>query len=309
MSVPERMQRASQFHYVTVGHVTIDVLADGTRRPGGAAFYSALQAARLGARATILTRGVPAEIERALDPHRDELELRVQPAPETTTFATEGLGESRRQRILSWAGAIDAREIPPAFAGETGEAGATLLHLAPVADELAEPWLARRPAAAAFLGLTPQGLLRSWEQIGSDVRLTTLAPAPGIAGACDAVVLSAEERVHAGSVLEAALAAGASVAVTAGTRPTRLLAGGQERVLAAREVARPREDLGAGDVFAATFFLALATGGAPAEAAEVAAAAAAVRVLGEGAGAVADWGAIERRLAALAEGAGGGAAH
>ena len=36
--------------YVTVGHVTIDVLPDGERRPGGTAFYSALQAARLGLR-------------------------------------------------------------------------------------------------------------------------------------------------------------------------------------------------------------------------------------------------------------------
>ena len=34
--------------YVAVGHVTIDVLADGRRRPGGTALYSALQAARLG---------------------------------------------------------------------------------------------------------------------------------------------------------------------------------------------------------------------------------------------------------------------
>ena len=46
-----------QFDYTTVGHVTIDVLDDGSRRAGGTAFYSALQAARLGRRALIVTRG------------------------------------------------------------------------------------------------------------------------------------------------------------------------------------------------------------------------------------------------------------
>ena len=39
-----------RFDYTTVGHVTADVLGDGSRRPGGSAFYSALQAARLGQR-------------------------------------------------------------------------------------------------------------------------------------------------------------------------------------------------------------------------------------------------------------------
>ncbi len=71
------MKESLQFDYTTVGHVTIDVLADGTRQPGGAAFYSALQAARLGCSAQIITQGRPAEIERLLDPYRAEIELQV----------------------------------------------------------------------------------------------------------------------------------------------------------------------------------------------------------------------------------------
>ena len=50
-----------QYDYTTVGHVTVDVMGDGSRRPGGSAFYSALQAARLGARTLIVTQGVPGE--------------------------------------------------------------------------------------------------------------------------------------------------------------------------------------------------------------------------------------------------------
>ena len=46
------------YDYTAVGHVTADVFADGSVRPGGSALYSALQAARLGRRALIITQGV-----------------------------------------------------------------------------------------------------------------------------------------------------------------------------------------------------------------------------------------------------------
>ena len=58
-----------------------------------------------------------------------------------------------------------------------------------------------------------------------------------------------------------------------------------------------RDDLGAGDVFAAAFFVALSEARSPLEAARFANAAAAVRMSGTGAGAIGDRSAIERRLA------------
>ena len=57
-----------QFDYTTVGHVTADVMPDGTRQAGGGAFYSALQASRLGLRTLIVTQGVPSEIRELLAP-------------------------------------------------------------------------------------------------------------------------------------------------------------------------------------------------------------------------------------------------
>ncbi|MCW3026423.1 MAG: hypothetical protein JWM29_1855, partial [Solirubrobacterales bacterium] len=63
------------FDYTTLGHVTIDIFADGSRQPGGTAFYSALQAARLGRRARIVTRGRPSELKELLEPYLAELEL------------------------------------------------------------------------------------------------------------------------------------------------------------------------------------------------------------------------------------------
>src|SRR5439155_1099479 len=90
----------------TVGHVPADGLADGSRRTGGGAFYSALQAARLGQRALIITQGVPTEIEELLAPYRGELELEVFAARQTTTLQTLGHGAARTQRVLAWAGPI-----------------------------------------------------------------------------------------------------------------------------------------------------------------------------------------------------------
>src|SRR5437764_15067501 len=102
------MQPPMRFDYTTLGHVTVDLVADGSRRPGGGAFYSALQAARLGLRAQIVTQGSPSEIEELLAPFAAELELQVRPALHTTTLATSGRGDGRRQRLLAVAGRLTA---------------------------------------------------------------------------------------------------------------------------------------------------------------------------------------------------------
>ena len=57
------------YDYTAVGHVTADVFADGSVRPGGSALYSALQAARLGRRALIITQGVEQQIAELLAPY------------------------------------------------------------------------------------------------------------------------------------------------------------------------------------------------------------------------------------------------
>src|SRR5258708_2380314 len=128
-------------------------MGDGERRPGGTALYGALQAARLGLSATIVTRGAEQEIAAMLAPFAAELELIVQPAEATTTLATAGIGEERRQRLQSWAGPVALDRLPQA----------EILHLAPVAAELA----GRAQGAWPFVRLTPQGLARRWERRGS----------------------------------------------------------------------------------------------------------------------------------------------
>ena len=254
--------------------MTVDVLHDGSRQPGGTAFYSALQASRLGLRARILTRGVRAEIEELIEPFAGELELEVQPAARTTTLLTSGSGDARTQRVLAWAGEIAPQPLP----------ASEILHLAPVARESPARW----SGEATFVGLTPQGLARSWSEPRGLIEL--VAPSPAQESAverCDAIVLNDSERASCARLIARALRGGAVVAVTAG----------REIALRAEPVLNVCDDLGAGDVFAAAFFIAAREGSGPRDAARFASAAAALRIEGAGADAIARRSAIDARLA------------
>jgi sugar/nucleoside kinase (ribokinase family) len=289
------------FDYTTIGHVTIDVLDDGSRRAGGSAFYSALQASRLGRRSLIITRGRAPEIEQLLEPYRHELELQILPAPHTTTLQTSGSGASRSQRLLEWAGPITEQ-----LALDT-----SILHLAPVARESPSSWRGR----ADFVGLTPQGLARTWR--ASSGQIESAPPtreAAAVAAKCNAVVVAERERSSCAQLIETA--SRAVVVVTAGDRPNTILlptqtAPGQtepgQAAPAHTAVAfdvptleHPLDDLGAGDVFAAALFIALSDGRPPLQAAGFANAAAAVRISGSGADAIGGLAAIEARLSRAA---------
>jgi hypothetical protein len=295
-----------RYDYIAVGHVTRDVIEDragGTvSRPGGGAFYSALQAARLGLRTLIVTQGVPPEICALLEPFGEELDLRVIPAKHTTTLSTRGSGARRSQRLLAWAGPM----IEPLTLDTR------ILHLAPVARETPTTWQGQ----ARFIGITPQGLVRRWER-GEQLPLvlldagSLLGDVPLAGGEHEALfgdispvdldpsllpdhfsaaVISEEECESCHALITFARRGGAYVAVTAGSRPAtiHLPSPAAESVVQteAPRLVEARDDLGAGDVFAAAFFVALSEGSGPLEAASFGNAAAAVRIAGVGPGAI-----------------------
>lgn len=269
----------ARFDYTAVGHVTVDVLAGGVRQPGGGAFYSALQASRLGLRALIITRGAREEIEDLLGPHRHELELEVQPAACTTTLQTCGRGVERRQRVLAWAGPI---ETPASVDTQ-------ILHLAPVARETGSHWHGQ----ASFIGLTPQGLVRRWQTVGSRFSQGLLV-ADQLPARLDAAVISEAERDSCEPLLAHPHAV---VAVTAGAGATVVHAAAIGTVtLEVPALQRFVDDLGAGDVFAAAFFCALERGDDPVQAAAYGNAAAAVKIAAEGPASIGDRDALARRL-------------
>lgn len=293
------------FDYVTVGHVTRDAVEHPEQgmlyRAGGSAFYSALQAARLGLRTLILTQGVAAEIEELVAPYRSEVELRVIPAAQTTTLSTHESGSARTQRLLAWAGPM---EVPI-------EVDAKILHIAPIAQETPRSWQGR----ADFVGVTPQGLVRQWApDDGASLARLDASSLPGdmpmvpatsevlqrdispvaldasqLPERFDAAVIAEHECPHCRVLFREAHRQGASIAVTAAARPTTVHLGGGESVVQTPlpPVAVVRDEIGAGDVFAAAFFVALAEGLAPLEAAVFANAAASMRISGKGPDAIA----------------------
>jgi sugar/nucleoside kinase (ribokinase family) len=274
---------AAEYDYVVVGHVTVDVDAvTGARKPGGTALYSGLQAARLGWRTLVVTAGRPDELKALLAPFAGEFELRVQPRESTTTFVTTGSGLERSQRRVAWAGEIE----------DPGPIDARIVHIAPVARETG----AVRPTRAGFVGVTPQGLIRSWDADGTPdlVALDSVL----MPDRYDALVLDVLERPLCEPIVSAAARAGVAVAVTAAEDGVELLDrdGASVRLAAARGLTVV-DDLGAGDVFSTVFFVSLCEGREPDAAAQLGQAAAAIRLGSSGPAAVA------RREAILSAGA------
>lgn len=288
--------------YIAVGHVTADLIVDAAgeprRQPGGGAFYSALQAARLGLRTLVLTTGVPHDLQALLEPYTGELNVLIAPAAQTTTLATRGSGAARRQRLLAWAGPIPAAATMPA---------SPILHFAPIARELSGDY----DAQAQLVALTPQGLARRWQRLGGELDDAPL-DTDALPRRCDAVVMSETERPRCEAIFSASLdcqpadgpapeqpptARPPVIAVTAGPGPTTLyLPDGSLASVTPPRPAALRDDLGAGDVFAAAFFVALVRGEPPERAAAFGHAAAAVRIEGNGPDAIGDQAAIAAML-------------
>ena len=119
---------------------------------------------------------------------------------------------------------------------------------------------------------------------------------------CDAIVISDIEYESCAWITSDASGnpRDVTVAVTAASAPTAVhLPGGAITHVQVPAIGRVRDDLGAGDVFAAAFFVSLRAGRSAAEAAAFANAAAAVRIAGDGASAVGGRAEIEARLGAV----------
>jgi hypothetical protein len=245
------MQTSRTPEYLVIGHICADLLPDGTSVLGGTALYSALTAARLGWRVGVLTRGrfgttvgdVPVP---SLDGYADELSIVVQDAETPTMFRNEYQAGRRTQHMPRWAGPIDLRGLPPHWRN------AKVIHLGPIAQEI-DP---RQTGGltAGFLGVTPQGWMRDWpKETGGKVTLHGLRLPGELLGKIDAIVVSDEEISLVREEVERVGARRLGV-ITLGEYGARIIYGGETADLPGYKV--PTVDLtGAGDVFAAAFFI------------------------------------------------------
>lgn len=268
---------------VVAGHVTLDVTSSGTR-PGGAAYYAALAARRLGLRVGLLTSfgddfpadAIPSDIALA----------RVQGA-QTTTFTLAGSGAARTLTLGARAADLEADDLPPDWGS------APLALLCPVINEV-DPALAESLGAAS-LGVLPQGWMRRREK-GGLIVTQPWEDAEGVLAWAQLMVASEEDvsgfRDDAVEWLQRVPLG----ALTAGARGATLYVNG-EPYHVAPDVASEVDDTGAGDVFATTVLIEYHRAGDPWEAAAAAACAAAAVVEGKGAAALLDRAALTTRLA------------
>lgn len=245
------MQATRTPEYLVIGHICADLLPDGSAVLGGTALYSALTAARLGWRVGVLTRGaygreIGGVAVPSLDEFAGELSIIVQDADTPTMFVNEYTAGRRVQQMPRWAGPIDLRGLPPHWRN------AKIVHLGPIAQEI-DP---RQTGGLTpgFLGVTPQGWMRDWpRETGGRVKLTSLRLPAELLSRIDAIVVSDEEIALARDATEQVGARRLGV-ITMGEDGARVLYGGDSADLPGYKV--PTVDLtGAGDVFAAAFFI------------------------------------------------------
>jgi sugar/nucleoside kinase (ribokinase family) len=246
------VQRMRTPDYLVIGHITADIQADGSCVLGGTALYSAITAAHLGARVAVLTRGVfGREVAGmqvpSLEPFLSErISIVVQEAEVPTAFVNEYHGTHRVQMMPHWAGPIDLNGLPPHWRN------AKLVHLGPVADEL-DP-RACTGLTTQFLGATPQGWMRQWPRsTGGKVTHVPLKLPGTLIERLDSVIVSDEEIAYTREVVNRVGDRRMSV-MTRGPEGAQIIARGQKIDIPGYNV-KVADLTGAGDVFAAAFFL------------------------------------------------------
>lgn len=275
MSIPD---------YLVVGTVTRDLIAGGGYRIGGTATYSAVTARALGCRVAVLTS---AGDDLPLADLFDGIDLRVIPAPQTTTFENIYYDGRRRQYVRAVAAHLTPADVPPEWRR------ARIAHLGPLVQEIGPEMVDVFPAET-LVGVTPQGWLRAWDATGL-VRNQPWSSAPRILARADAMVLSPEDVGGDSAQLAQYVGLARLAAVTHSWQGATLYHQGRQVTYPAYHVSEI-DPTGAGDVFAAAFFIRLAETGDPPEAARFANAAASFAVEGEGISTIASRSAVEERL-------------
>jgi sugar/nucleoside kinase (ribokinase family) len=228
--------------YLVIGHVAHDLTPQGPRL-GGTVAYSALTARALGLRPGVLTA---AGVETSLDALHG-IPVILQDSPQSTTFENIYTSNGRVQYLRAQAARLDMDNVPRSWRQ------AAIIHLGPIAGEV-DPVLPES-FSPTVLGLTPQGWMRQWDadQRISSHAWTDAGPALARAGA---VVISREDIGGDDELIEHMSHQTRVLAVTEGAAGSVLYWNGDRRRFRAPEV--PELDAtGAGDIFAAAFFIRL----------------------------------------------------
>ena len=228
--------------YLVVGHVTHDLTPSGPRL-GGTAAYSALTARALGMQVGVVTASGS---ETDLDALQDVLVISA-PSAYSTTFENIYSKNGRRQILHHQAERLSFDNVPENWRK------APIIQLGPVAREMDA--VLPDSFTPSLLGLTPQGWFRAWDESGRVVQSDWESAEQALSRA-GAVVVSVEDVAGVEEQIEFMAAHTRILAVTEAAAGVRLYWHGDQRRF--RAPAMPAIDsTGAGDIFAAAFFVRL----------------------------------------------------
>jgi sugar/nucleoside kinase (ribokinase family) len=253
--------------YLIVGHLTKDMHPTGFTR-GGTVAYSGFTAAAFGVRVGVVTSVGPDLLPLELG----EITTHCLPAPASTTFINEYSVEGRVQRITSRALPLGLEAVPAEWRSPRW------VQLGPVADEVDLKLTEAFPNS--FLGLTPQGWFRRWDAQGR-VSSTSWEVTRTALGRAQAVVISLEDVGGDEQAVKAMADCCPVLVLTDGAHGARVYSGGEMGLFPAVTV-RQLDPTGAGDIFAAAFFILLEQTGNAGHAAQMANLVAAASVAREG---------------------------
>jgi hypothetical protein len=241
--------------YLVIGHITQDVTPEGLIL-GGTASYAALTARAFGLKVGIVTACAPdfspAELE-------DIPMIRV-PSQFTSTFENVHTPQGRIQHVRHVATPISYDNVPLAWRN------APIVHLGPLTGEIGDDIIQGFPNS--LMGVTPQGWLRGWNGNGL-VSYRDWDSAERILPHLNAAVLSIEDVRGNEEAISSFVTLIPILVVTEGAAGARVYWNGDVRYF------RPPQEneldpVGAGDVFATSFFVRLHATRDPWEAARAA---------------------------------------
>lgn len=228
--------------YLVIGHVAEDLTPSGTQL-GGTVSYAALTARALGMSVGIVTsvgEDAPLKVLKGI-------QIVNIPTKRSTVFENVYTEHGRRQTLHHQAALIEFKHIPQAWRN------APIVHLAPIAQEFDGSLAGRFPTS--LVGVTPQGWMRGWDENGK-VFATAWENSKQVLGRVGGVVMSIEDIARDLELVESMAHQTRVLCLTEGESGSVLHWNGDRRRFRA-PVVKEVDATGAGDIFAAAFFVRL----------------------------------------------------
>jgi len=227
--------------FLSIGHVTHDLVEDGIQL-GGAALYSALTAYHLGKNTSLFTSYGEDFVGKAT---LQVLSTKVIPARQTSAFRNLYEADRRVQHVDRIGGHLDQRVLPEAWS----KAG--IVYLCPVLHEISTD-IGNR-FSEALIGVSPQGWMREWDKVGR-IRPRRWEGFEGLLRCARVVIVSAQDIEGNMDLVQDLRRMTPIVIVTRAKEGAVIYAPGQTLTLGTY-AAEERDPTGAGDCFGAAFLI------------------------------------------------------